>query len=443
MRWSEERVLALVSDASAVRAARSQTTAGKWSDSGATSDVVWGRCQGSGATPYQVAVELADPAFRCSCPSRRFPCKHALGLLLRWSSGAVTDTEPPQWVADWQVDRAAKAERAAARAQAGPADPVEAAAAARKRVERRADRVSAGMAELADWLSDQVRLGLSGLSTGGAEPVRAVAARMVDAQAPGVASALNRAAGLVGRGRDWPGQVLAELAMVHLLVRAHAGLGNGLPAPLAETVRGQLGFTVDTADVRSSGERVADRWLVLGRVDQVGDRLTTRRTWLRGQDTGRAGLVLSFAPPGRPLDASLVPGTLVTACLAYYPGALPLRAAVLDREESDQVVDPDPPAPRPAGDPIDRALAGYADALAADPWCAHWPMLLADVTPVRGPDGWLLADTDGVALPLRPNTDPWPLLAVSCGHPLTVAAEWSTAGLRPLSCWDDDRAVSL
>jgi hypothetical protein len=437
VRWSEEQVLALVPDASALRAGRSQTSAGKWSDSGADSEAVWGRCQGSGATPYQVSVALAGPAFRCSCPSRRFPCKHTLGLLLRWSTGGVADAEPPNWVTAWLTEREAKAERAAARAEAGPADPVEAAEAARKRLARREDRVSAGVAELADWLTDQVRFGLAGLAPTGGEPVRAVAARMVDAQAPGLASALHRAAGLVGRGRDWPGQVLTELALVHLLAGAHAELG-GLPGPLAETVRGQLGFTVDTADVLANGERVADRWLVLGRVDQVGDRLTTRRTWLRGLDTGRPGLVLSFAPPGRPLDASLVPGTQVPACVAYYPGAVPLRVVVVDR-----AAEPEPSSGRPAGDSIDVALAGYADVLAGDPWCAHWPMLLAGVTPVRGADGWLLADADGTALPLRPNTDPWPLLAVSAGRPLTVAAEWSATGLRPLSCWDSDRAVAL
>jgi hypothetical protein len=32
---------------------------------------------------------------------------------------------------------------------------------------------------------------------------------------------------------------------------------------------------------------------------------------------------------------------------------------------------------------------------------------------------------------------------VSAGAPVTVAGEWSAAGLRPLTCWDGDRAVRL
>ncbi|QTR06202.1 SWIM zinc finger family protein, partial [Saccharothrix algeriensis] len=38
---------------------------------------------GRGRTPYRVCVDLADRATKCSCPSRKFPCKHALALQLR------------------------------------------------------------------------------------------------------------------------------------------------------------------------------------------------------------------------------------------------------------------------------------------------------------------------------------------------------------------------
>jgi hypothetical protein len=88
-------------------------------------------------------------------------------------------------------------------------------------------------------------------------------------------------------------------------------------------------------------------------------------------------------------------------------------------------------------------LASFADALAADPWLDRWPLLLADVAPVADDEGWALVDREGAALPLAERVDPWPLLAVSAGAPVTVAGEWSAAGLRPLTCWDGDRAVRL
>jgi hypothetical protein len=239
----------------------------------------------------------------------------------------------------------------------------------------------------------------------------------------------------VGRGEQWPGRLLEELSLLHVLAGAFPRLGE-LPEALAETVRARLGFVTETADVREKGERVLDNWLVAGLVDDEGDQLVTRRVWLRGLNTGRAALVLSFAPVGRPLDFSLFPGTVVAGTLAYYPGALPLRALVVEREEP--VV-----AASPSGDSVAVALGSHAAALALDPWLERWPVLLGGVVPASTPESWMLSDVDGDALPLVSGFDPLPLLAVSAGRPVTVAAEWSGAGLRPLSCWDGERPVLL
>lgn len=48
-----------------------------------------GECKGSGKNPYITSADYIDPAkpvFRCSCPSRQFPCKHSLGLLYEMMS---------------------------------------------------------------------------------------------------------------------------------------------------------------------------------------------------------------------------------------------------------------------------------------------------------------------------------------------------------------------
>jgi hypothetical protein len=395
-----------------------------WIDSGSSPAARWGRYQGSAASSYRVCVDLSGPAYRCSCPSRKVPCKHADWLL------KLRNVEPaaePDWVRAWLDERAARAAR-----RAEPKERDEEAAARRR--ERRAERVAGGVAELDGWLVDQVRRGLGIFERGASPAFAAVAARMVDAQAPGLAAGLRRAGEIAGRGRDWPGRVLEELGMLHLLVSAHSRL-DSLPEGLAQTVRTRLGYTVDTAGVLASGERVADRWVVLGVIDQVDERLITRRVWLRGQDTGRPALILSFAPPGAPLDDSLAPGTAVSATLAFYPAARPLRAILAERSDVG-------PAPVPPGAPVAAALATFAEALADDPWIDRWPIVLHDVVPARAAS-WSLVDTSGDALPLRPYANPWPLFAVSAGAPVTVAGEWSAAGLLPLSCWDGERPVRL
>src|SRR5215467_1060965 len=53
--------------------------------------LLFGDCKGSGAENYRPSADFADPAkpvFRCTCPSRQFPCKHSLALLYAHAQGA-------------------------------------------------------------------------------------------------------------------------------------------------------------------------------------------------------------------------------------------------------------------------------------------------------------------------------------------------------------------
>ncbi|MBW5486798.1 SWIM zinc finger family protein, partial [Streptomyces bambusae] len=87
VRWTAEQVLALAPDDASRKAGGRLGGAGPWSQTGGSaSGSVWGLCKGSGSKPYRTVVDLTGPAYKCSCPSRKFPCKHALGLLLLWAA---------------------------------------------------------------------------------------------------------------------------------------------------------------------------------------------------------------------------------------------------------------------------------------------------------------------------------------------------------------------
>ena len=436
-RWSTEQVLALAPDAAAQKAARGLATARPWQETGYAAGgdppSVWGLCRGSGSKPYQVCVDLAEPAYRCSCPSRKFPCKHALGLLLWWSQGAVAPGEPPAWVKEWHAGRAARAQRSAAAATAARG-PVSAGTQA-----RRAERVRPGLDELDRWLADQVRHGLAGqvrhglagLARAGYGHWEAMAARLVDAQAPGAAGMVRR---LASAATDPTGErLLAELSLLRLLVSAYRRI-DALPPDLAATVRSRVGLPVSTEEVLITAA-VRDRWQVLGLRDHVEERLTTRRVWLRGADTARWALVLSFAAPGQTVAADLVPGSVVDADLCFFPGAQPLRALVAQRHG------PPGAATAPAGGSAADALGEYAAVLAADPWLDRWPVLVTGVLTISAA-GWHLLDRMGAALPIDlVGGEPWRLLAAGGGGPVTVAGEWSPSGLRPVSGWIGGRLV--
>lgn len=425
--WSAEQVLALAPDVPAKRAAQLLVGDSRWSDSGSAGELVWGRVRGT--SEYQTIADLgANPAFHCSCPSRKVPCKHVLALLLRWSNRKVANAAEPGWVRDWSIRQVARgARRGAGRdggREGGTAKPREVNP---KTVARRADRVAAGMAELDRWLADQVAGGVANLTTVGYEPFDTLAARLVDAQARGAAGLVRRLAGAAVSGD--PERLVTELGLLRLLAVGYARIDE-LPAPLAATVAGRVGLPVSREEVLSTPP-VADRWAVLGIRDEIDDQLSSRRTWLRGCATGRMAMVLSFAGPGQSLTNDFTPGTVVEADLCFYPGGTPLRALVAGR--AGVVKD----AGEPPADSIAGALDSWATALAGDPWIDRWPVLIKDVHPTLTH----LVEADGTALPLRGEY--WPLVGAAGGRACRVMGEYGPAGLRAISTWVDNRMVDL
>ncbi|WUH91390.1 SWIM zinc finger family protein [Streptomyces sp. NBC_00433] len=443
-RWTADQVLALAPDAASRSAGARLAAPAPWSGTGAAGAAVWGLCAGSGSRPYQTAVDLSGPAFACSCPSRKFPCKHALGLLLLWAAGGggpvASGAAAPEWAEQWMDARRKKAEAAAAAgadAGPGPGSAVPAQDAARKRAERRAVRVEGGAAELEQRLTDLLRGGLAGSDRAGYQQWDEIAARMVDAQAPGLAARVRELGAVAGSGGDWPSRMLEEAGLLHLLARGFLGRQR-LPAPLAETVRTRIGFTVDSADVLA-GPLVRANWLVLAQYDTADERLTTRRIWLYDGESGRFALVLSFGAAGRAPELTLPVGTVLDAEVAFHPAAVPLRAVLGTRYGTSL------PGQAPPGTTVGAALDSYGTALADDPWLDAWPVLLADVVPLPGQDRWRVADADGdAAVPLL-GADHWRLAAISGGHPVTLFAEADATGFRPLAGWTraSPRGVAL
>ncbi|MEU8934496.1 SWIM zinc finger family protein, partial [Streptomyces sp. NPDC048409] len=321
VRWSADQVLELAPDAASRKAGSKLGAAGPWSGAGSCEEgTVWGLCKGSGSKPYQTIVDLADPAglaYKCSCPSRKFPCKHALGLLLLWAGEddtVPTVVEPPDWAGQWIAGRRKRAEdKRPADGGSSPAaaDPE----AARRRAERRAERITAGATELEQRLADLMRGGLAAAEQAGYGLWEETAARMVDAQAPGLAARVRELGAIPGSGPGWPVRLLEECALLHLLDQGWLRRDR-LPEDLAATVRSRTGLPAS-----ADGPAVRDRWLVLAQYDTADAKLTTRRIWLHGAGSGRTALLLSYGAAGRAPELALPVGLALDAELSAYPGA--------------------------------------------------------------------------------------------------------------------------
>jgi SWIM zinc finger len=423
-----EQVLALAPDASAAANAKKEAAPKKWQGLGCSDEVLWGLCQGSAL--YQVQIELGTLTAKCSCPSHKLPCKHSLGLLLLVATnpGAVPRAESPDWVAEWLKKRATSAEQKQAKAQRkdSPAD----AAAQARRADKRLAQVTAGIQTLDLWLEDLVRNGLAELETQPGSFWEGQAARLVDAQAPGLAGRLRRMAGIPGSGRDWPERLLAELGQTAVLTHTFHRLDQ-LDPVLQEDVRQQIGWTLGQDEVVARGERIADDWVVLGQwVSDEDLRFRTQRSWLLGTRTSRHALILQFSPkPALPPFAEpILPGTHQEAELAFWPSAYPLRARYVERHGTPGTF----AGPVVGVDTLDAALAGVARVLARQPWLDRFLFTLSAVIPLRDEQGrWWVRDHTGAALPLIPG-EHWPLLIYSGGAPCDLAGEWDGEALRPL-----------
>src|SRR5688572_5179212 len=107
--WTPEAILALAPDSSSSSAGRGLANSSKWVSLGCDERSIWGEAKGSAAKPYETSIDLREIAFKCSCPSRKFPCKHGLGLFLLYAEGACPKGEAPAWTTEWLDKREAKA----------------------------------------------------------------------------------------------------------------------------------------------------------------------------------------------------------------------------------------------------------------------------------------------------------------------------------------------
>ena len=324
--WSVDAVLGLAPDASSANAARGLAAGGRWEARGPRRHGALGPGPRQRLDAVPDGIDVAGPAYRCSCPSRKVPCKHALGLMLlhAGSPDAVPEADAPPWVREWLESRRERAERSAARGEARGAPDAEAQA---RRAAQRAGRVEQGLAELERWLSDLVRGGVAAAPSRSYAYWDAAAARLVDAQAPRLARRVRELAGAALARDEWTERLVGDLGRLALLSTPRATSTSCRPTSRAE-VRSQLGFTVATEDV-ARGEPVRTTGTSSGRCwSRRSACAPAARGW--SASTADAGaLLMAFAAGTQPLEPALAPGTIHHAALAWYPGAPPTRALVV------------------------------------------------------------------------------------------------------------------
>ena len=427
MNFSEEQILSMAPDDSSKKSGKELANASKWVKRELSERALWGECQGSGKLPYQTQVDLINVAFKCSCPSRKFPCKHGLGLLLLYSldKKIFSPAIEPDWVTEWLDKRGERDEKKSEKKEKEKkVDP----AAQAKRQENRLKRVEEGMMELRLWIKDIVRNGLLNIPGKDSSYFETMAKRMVDAQAPGLASMIRSLRGINLFQEGWQTHFLDQLLRIYLVLEGFPRMSN-LSSELQDELMTLVGFVQSQEEIKAEAG-IRDDWFVLSKRVEKDDNLTTERNWLYGQKSKRYALILQFYVKGQLPEVNLVPGSCVDAALVYFKGANTLRALMKEQFSVTSEI----------------AIEGLKDwketsaytghVHATNPWMNNLPVIIENVIPVKANNQWLLKDEHGNGVLIYHGfQNSWKLMALSGGKPLRLFAVGRENNFEPLGAW--------
>src|SRR5882672_9525428 len=158
--------------------------------------LLFGDCKGSGAENYRPSADFADPAkpvFRCTCPSRQFPCKHSLALLyVHAQGGKFVEKDVPADISEKRSKVQQRAEKK--KVEADKPHKVNTSA-LKKKIQAQLE----GVALLESLVNDLIRAGLGTLNAKSARQMEEQAKQLGNAYLPGAQNALHALTGMFYR----------------------------------------------------------------------------------------------------------------------------------------------------------------------------------------------------------------------------------------------------
>lgn len=443
---TQEQIEALSPDAASLKAGKDLANSKKWLGLFYNDRVLWAEVQGSGSTPYRTQIDLQNIGFKCTCPSRKFPCKHGLGAFLAFvkDNSLFTKTdEEPAWVKDWIDKRVQKEEKKVA-AEAEPISPEKAAKQAKEKEKTSNERlikVSEGVEELRLWLKDMLRVGFLAVPEKDYNYWNRTASRLVDAQARGLSN-LVREIGKINfyeKAEVWQTELIQKTSSLYAVLEAFRNLDR-LPEGLQEDVKSLIGISKTQKELTdSNAETIKDTWLVLGKQNfkVEEDNLTGIRQWLYGTKTQRMALILDFAYGNTLIKNNLIPASMLNAELTFYPSNYPLRAFIKNQGSVSNAKEIQKP---PMLESWNDWQNFYANVLSLQPWIDQLPINIAQLSLAKHQDNWFMLDAKKQAKRINWSEKKiLKFLAISHGSKFDFSVLASADSVQPLGFWKGNK----
>ena len=226
MKITEQFIQLLAPNASAVSNGRNLSRKGSFSRHGRNEEatVYWAECAGSGKNPYRTSVDFSvsesAPTCRCSCPSRQFPCKHAVGLLFEIAAEkSFPVSEMPADLAEKRAKQAARASKKEESAAQTAKQPKSNASAQKKEIAKQL----AGLDMAQKLVDDLLNAGIATLAGTSAQSFEKVAKDLGNYYLTGPQNAFTRMALEVRKIQEQPDQAQQHYARaLRILIYLHA-----------------------------------------------------------------------------------------------------------------------------------------------------------------------------------------------------------------------------
>lgn len=278
MKIDEAYIDSAAPNAEAAKNGRSLVLKGKFTKlhKDAEETLLFGECQGSGKEPYRVSCDFTreeQPTYRCSCPSRQFPCKHCLGLMFAFVSKSASFTE-----AEVPADLVEKREKLASRAEKKKDEPAKPKTVNKSALAKKIQVQLDGLDLLEVLTHDLARVGIGNMNAKSAREIEDKAKQLGNAYLPGAQASLHRYTTLftdpTGRfdakatSEAIFSEALDQLSRLHALVKQgrvylRARLEDPELKPEIETdIAAWLGHAWQLAELKAAGQVQTDAELI-------------------------------------------------------------------------------------------------------------------------------------------------------------------------------------
>ncbi len=258
--------------------------------------------------------------------------------------------------------------------------------------EQRLKNIQAAAYEIQVRLRDALRSGLFRIASAVLENTESLRRRLIDNQAPGLASMIARLSDIQPESRFWKREFVGSITRIYMLSQAISRITSLSPEWQNEVLI-LAGVSYPQAEVLAANG-VQDTWLCLAATQSPFNSMTMVRTWFVGRASRRLACNIEYMAGGHHIASMLSPGTCYNATFHFFPGIHSMRVLHEGISKSWQ-----PFAPQ-AYQGIDVALRICRRAFADNPFMQDIPLIMSGLRISKSGDELSIVDSGCRAFPV-------------------------------------------